>query len=119
MSTISAVTSVADVPRRQARSQPDATALSYEGRTISFAEFDALTNQCANALIAAGLQPGDRIACLARNNDDFYVLWLGAVKARVCLAPVNWRLAPPEIAFILKDADARLLVCGPGFEGVC
>ncbi|HEX4183002.1 MAG TPA: long-chain-fatty-acid--CoA ligase, partial [Caulobacteraceae bacterium] len=118
MTEPAAVTSVADVPRRQARLRPDAIALSYEGRTTSFAEFEALTNACANALIAAGIKPGDRIACLARNNDDFYVLWLGAVKARACLAPVNWRLAPPEIAFILKDADARLLVCGAGFEGV-
>ena len=112
------ISSVADVPRFQARERPDAIALSYQDRHTSFAELDALSSACANALIAAGIKPGERIACLAKNNDDFYVLWLGALKARVCLAPVNWRLAPPEVAFILKDTGARLLVCGPGFEDV-
>jgi acyl-CoA synthetase (AMP-forming)/AMP-acid ligase II len=112
------IASVADVTRLQARVRPNAVALSCDGRDTTFAELDALASACANALIAAGIKPGERIACLARNNDDFYVLWLGAVKARVCLAPVNWRLAPPEVAFILKDAGAKLLVCGSGFEDV-
>jgi fatty-acyl-CoA synthase len=114
----SIIRTVADIPRANARLRPEAVALAYEGREITYAEFDRRTNQCAQALIAAGLGPGDRIACLAKNNADFFVLWLGAVKARVCLAPVNWRLAPPEIAFILKDANARVLVCGADFEGV-
>ena len=55
------------------------------------------------------MQPGERVAMLAKGCDDFFVLWFGALKARACLTPVNWRLAPPEIAFILKDAQARLL----------
>ncbi|HEY2662670.1 MAG TPA: long-chain-fatty-acid--CoA ligase [Caulobacteraceae bacterium] len=112
------VHTVADIPRAQAKLRPDAIALACEGREISYAEFDRRTNQCAHALISAGVRPGERIACLAKNNEDFFVLWFGAVKARVCLAPVNWRLAPPEIAFILKDAGAKLLVCGADFEGV-
>jgi acyl-CoA synthetase (AMP-forming)/AMP-acid ligase II len=66
-------------------------------------------------LIAAGVKPGERIAVLAKGCDDFFVLWFGALKARACLTPVNWRLAPPEIAFILKDAQARLLVVGEAF----
>ena len=118
MYDLAAVSSVADVPRHQASLRPGDIALSFDGRETSFADLDARSNACANALIAAGITPGDRIACLSKNNDDFYVLWLGAVKARACLAPVNWRLAPPEIAFILKDADAKLLVCGAGFEDV-
>ena len=118
MYDVAAIASVADISRYQARVRPDAVALWFEGRETTFAELDARANACANALLAAGLGPGDRVACLAKNNDDFFVLWLGAVKARVCLAPVNWRLAPPEIAFILKDADARLLVCGAEFVGV-
>ena len=112
------IRTVADIPRVQARLRPDATALVCDGRELSYAEFDRRTNQCAHALINAGARPGDRIACLAKNTEDFFVLWFGAVKARVCLAPVNWRLAPPEIAFILQDAGAKLLVCGQDFQGV-
>ena len=55
------------------------------------------------------------MAVLAKGCDDFFVLWFGALKARACLTPVNWRLAPPEIAFILKDAGARLLIVGEAF----
>ena len=113
-----AIASLADVSRVQARLRPEAVALWFEGRETTFGQLDARASACANALIAAGLKPGERVACLARNNDDFFVLWLGALKARVCLAPVNWRLAPPEIAFVLKDAGAKLLVCGADFVDV-
>ncbi len=107
--------SVADVARRQARERPDAVALWFEGRETSFAELDALSSRCAQALIAAGVKRGDRVGVLAKGNDDFFILWFGALKAGACLNPVNWRLAPPEIAFILKDAGARVLVCGADF----
>ncbi|MDP1631167.1 MAG: long-chain-fatty-acid--CoA ligase [Caulobacter sp.] len=109
------IQSVADVARVQARLRPDAEAVWFEGRVTTFGALDRESNRCANALLARGLKPGDRVGVLARNIDDFFVLWMGAVKARVTIAPVNWRLAPPEIAFILKDAGARLLVVGADF----
>jgi fatty-acyl-CoA synthase len=112
------LTNVADIPRLQAAERPDAVALWFEGRETTFAQLDEMSNRCAQALLAQGLKPGDRVGVLAKNNDDFFALWLGCIKARVCLAPVNWRLAPPEIAFILKDADAKLLVVGQDFGGV-
>jgi fatty-acyl-CoA synthase len=112
------IATVADIPRVQARVRPHAIALWFEGRETTFAQLDARANACANALLAAGVQPGERVACLAKNNDETFVYWLGAMKARACLTPINWRLAPPEIAFILKDAGARLLVCGADFVDI-
>ncbi|MBN4683621.1 AMP-binding protein, partial [Pandoraea nosoerga] len=93
---------VADISRVQDGARPDAVALWFEGRETTYAELDRLASRCANALIDAGVKPGDRVGVLAKGNDDFFVLWLGCAKARACLTPVNWRLAPPEIAFILK-----------------
>jgi acyl-CoA synthetase (AMP-forming)/AMP-acid ligase II len=114
---------VADIVRRQAAERPGDVALWFEGRETTFAELDTLSSRCAQALIAAGVQPGERIGCLAKGADGFFVLWFGALKAGACLTPVNWRLAPPEIAFILKDAGVRLLVCGEDFaetvERIC
>ncbi|MFI4933813.1 MAG: long-chain-fatty-acid--CoA ligase [Caulobacterales bacterium] len=107
--------SVADIARRQARERPDDLALWFEGRTTTYAQLDARSSQCAQALLAAGVKPGERVGHLAKGNDDFFVLWFGALKAGACLTPVNWRLAPPEIAFILKDAGAGLLVCGADY----
>jgi acyl-CoA synthetase (AMP-forming)/AMP-acid ligase II len=105
----------ADIARAHAAARPDAQALWFEGRSTSYAELDARSSQCAQALLAAGVAPGERIGTLSRGNDDFFVLWLGCLKARVCLTPVNWRLAPPEIEFILKDAGCRLLVVGADY----
>jgi acyl-CoA synthetase (AMP-forming)/AMP-acid ligase II len=115
---LSKVTSVADVARVQAQVRPDAPAIFFEGRTTTFGELDAMSNRCAQALLAQGLKPGDRVAVLAKNIDDFFALWLGAAKARVTIAPVNYRLAPPEVAFIVKDSGAKLLICGEDFSGV-
>ncbi|WP_332770670.1 long-chain-fatty-acid--CoA ligase [Phenylobacterium sp.] len=106
---------VADVARHHARVRPDAQALWFEGEAISFAQFDAMSSQCAQALRAAGVQPGDRVGTLGKGNADFFVLWFGCLKLRACLTPVNWRLAPPEIAFILKDAGCKLLVVGQDY----
>ena len=74
--------SVADIARRQAQIRPEAGALWFEGRETSYASLDALSSRCANALIAAGVKPGDRVGVLARGNDDFFILWMGALKAR-------------------------------------
>ncbi len=106
---------VADVARHHARARPGSTALWFEGKTTSYAELDRRSSQCANALMAAGVRPGERIGYLGKGSDDFFILWLGCAKARACLTPVNWRLAPPEIAFVLKDAACRLLICGAEF----
>ncbi|QUD87985.1 long-chain-fatty-acid--CoA ligase [Phenylobacterium montanum] len=112
------IRTVADIARVQAELRPDAVALVCDDLEITYAAFERLTNQCAHALINAGVRPGDRIACLTKNSAEFFVLWFGAVKARACLAPVNWRLAPPEVAFILQDAGAKLLVASRDFEAV-
>ncbi len=109
------ITCVADVARVHAQDRPNDLALWFEGQAISYGELDRRASQCAQALIAAGVQPGDRIGTLAKGNADFYVLWFGCLKARACLTPVNWRLAPPEIAFILKDAGCRLAVIGADY----
>jgi len=117
MSFPDGIETVTDFARIQARARPDAPAFWFEGRETSFASLDARSSQCAQALIAAGIAPGDRIAVLAKNTDAFPVLWFGAMKARACAVPVNTRLAPPEIAAILRDSGARLLLFGLDFAG--
>ena len=112
------VACVADLARKHGRERPDAEAMWFEGRTTTYAELDRLSSQCANALIAAGVRPGDHVGVLAKGSDDFFILWMGCLKARACLTPVNWRLAPPEVAFILKDASCRVLFVGPEYVEV-
>jgi acyl-CoA synthetase (AMP-forming)/AMP-acid ligase II len=115
MSDIQEPADLADMVRARARTRGDAIAFEFEGRRTSFAEFDRLTNRVANALQALGVKPRERIAYLGKNSDIYFELLLGAVKANVVMAPVNWRLAGPEIAFIVADCQAPLLFVGPEF----
>src|SRR5215218_9279762 len=115
MSATQAPANLAEMVRERARSRGDALAFEFEGRQTSFAEFDILTNRVANALIALGVKPHERIAYLGKNSDIYFELLLGAMKANVVMAPVNWRLAGPEIAFIVGDCKAPVLFVGPEF----
>lgn len=102
-----------DVARYHAEARPDAVAFSFEGRETTFADFDRHTNQVANALIAAGLETGDRVAYVGKNSDWYFELLIGAAKAGVVTTPIGWRLAAPEIAYIVADSDAKLVFVGP------
>src|SRR3954454_9710021 len=115
MSDIQEPAILAEMVRARGRTRGNAIAYEFEGRQTSFAEFDILTNRVANALIALGVQPRERIAYLGKNSDIYFELLLGAMKANVVMAPVNWRLAGPEIAFIVEDCKAAVLFVGPEF----
>ena len=58
---------------------------------------------------------GDRVAFLDKNGPAFFEVQLGAAKLGAVMVAVNWRLAPPEIAFTLNDARAPVLVVGEEF----
>jgi fatty-acyl-CoA synthase len=113
MSVLQEPANLADMIRAQAKTRGSSVAYEFEGRQTSFAQFDQLTNRVANGLKALGVKPHDRIAYLGKNSDIFFELLLGAMKANVVMAPVNWRLAAPEIAFIVADCKAPVLFVGP------
>lgn len=109
---------LADISRHQATLYGDKTALWFEGRETSYAELDRRSSQVANGLIAAGVKPGDRVAYLGKNLDAFYEIMLGATKARAALAPMNYRLAAPELQFVLGDSEAVVLFVADDFYDV-
>jgi acyl-CoA synthetase (AMP-forming)/AMP-acid ligase II len=100
--------------RHGAATRADRPALVGE-RRLSHAGLDAATRQVATALQDAGLQPGDRIAWLGKNTVLYFTLLFGAARIGVVMAPVGWRLAPPERHYILQDTAAKLLFAGDGF----
>ncbi|HEY8005126.1 MAG TPA: long-chain-fatty-acid--CoA ligase [Phenylobacterium sp.] len=106
---------LADIPVVHAAERGQAIAVQCEGRTLTYAELDRRAGQVAGLLAAAGARPGDRIAWLGRSHEAFFEIFFGAAKARVCLAPINARLAVPEIAFILQDSGADLFFVTPEF----
>ncbi len=98
-----------DIPGVQARVHGEEIALSFEGRSMSYAELERRAGSAARLLTALGVKAGDRVAWLGRNCDRFFEVFFGAAEIRACLAPINTRLAPPEVAFILQDSGADVL----------
>ncbi len=115
MSMRSELVTIADIVRGQAKAQPDKKAFVFEGTTISYGELDKAASQCAHGLRALGIEHGERIAYLGKNTPHYFELLMGAAKLGAVVCPINWRIAPPEAAYILNDAKARVLFVGAEF----
>jgi acyl-CoA synthetase (AMP-forming)/AMP-acid ligase II len=103
-----------DAVRDFAETRGDQAALLFDDRVTSYAELDSRARRVASRLADLGLQPQSRVAILTGNNDYFFEIWLGAALGGFVLTPVNARLAPPEVAWIVKDSQAEaLFVDGP------
>lgn len=107
-----------DLIREHALRRPSAGAIVCGPNTVDYATLDRVSSQIANALLAAGVCPGDRIAYVGQDSEIIYELLIGAAKCGVVLIPVNWRLAAPEIAHILRDSLCRLVFVDPVAESV-
>ncbi len=101
-----------------AKDRPDREAMREEDRNWSYADIEDRTARVACALVALGLKKGDRIAWIGKNSDLYFTLFYGAARLGVVMAPIGWRLAPPEWAYIINDTKAKLVFTGAGFEGV-
>lgn len=91
---------------------PESTALQAGEDALNYGEFDRRCNQLANGLKARGLQRGERVAILAKNSPRYVMLIVACMKAELTLVPLNYRLAPQELKFILEDCSASMLVVG-------
>lgn len=96
--------------------RPDWPALREEDRAYDYAALDELTAKVAGALHAAGVGKGDRIAWIGKNSDLYFLLFFGAARAGIVMAPIGWRLSPVEWAFIVNDTRAKMVFAGPGFD---
>jgi long-chain acyl-CoA synthetase len=102
---------------RHAGVQPDRTALRAGDRTWTYASLYDESAQVAQALLAAGVAPQQRVAFLDRNVPEYFTLLFGAAMVDAVTLAVNWRLAPPEMEYILNHAQARVLLIGAEFLG--
>jgi fatty-acyl-CoA synthase len=95
---------------RYAREQyPRQTAIVCGDQRFTYAQFAERAGRLAGALRAAGMKPGDRVAFLSANCHRLLEAYYGVVEAGGVLLPLNIRLAPQELAYILTDAGARFL----------
>jgi long-chain acyl-CoA synthetase len=109
---------VAGIIRRNSEDRPDKVALRLGERELTFSELDDRSSQLANALLADGVGAADRVAFLDKNAIEHFEVLFGAAKINAVSVDVNWRLAPPEVAFIVNDAEAKVFVVGQEFVPV-
>src|SRR5689334_4315329 len=84
--------------------------LRHGGRTVTYADFDALTDRAAGALAARGVVRGDRVTLAHGNAVEYVVAAIGVLKAGAILNPVNPALGDAELGYVLGHADPRLVV---------
>jgi long-chain acyl-CoA synthetase len=112
------INNIADILRVHAGKQADETALILGERRISWGQLYERAQRVASGLAAAGVGSQDRVAFLDKNGIEHFELFYGAALANAVCVDVNWRLAPPEVEFIVNDAQAKVFVVGPDFVPV-
>ena len=101
---------------RHARYRPDHPALVCAGERLTFAELDQRVNRIANALLAAGLTRGERVATLLPNGVELLGLYWACAKSGLVVVPMSPLLQAPALAGLLRDAGARGLVAAAGYR---
>ena len=78
-------------------------------RTLSFAQYKEMVDRLAFGLRQSGIKKGDRIGVLGKNSLEFFQVYGAAASVGAIVLPMNWRLSPEEIEFILHDGGPRFL----------
>ena len=102
--------------RHWSRHKPAAIAHVHNDRITTYGELDDLTRRMVALFAAEGVTRGDRVAWIGKNADLYYQLFIACGRIGVVMVPVGWRLAPPEMDYILRDTGAKLMFAGEGFE---
>ena len=82
---------------------------------LTFSELNQRCNRIANALLASGIETGDRVGLLLMNSAEFLESYFALAKIGAVVVPLNWRLVPDELEFILKDSGTKSLIFGEEF----
>jgi len=103
---------------RHAERTPDKLAMvdAHSGRQFTYAQLNERANRFASFLQDnLGIQQGDRVSILAQNSSDYYEVLFACGKMGAILNTLNWRLAVPELEYILNDSAPRVLLYEPAF----
>ncbi|MEM9878141.1 MAG: AMP-binding protein, partial [Pseudomonadota bacterium] len=108
-------TSAVDPLRAQVNAWPDKVATEFNGRKQTYQAFWKDVEKLGSALVSGGIGRQHKIAYLGLNSDLYMQLFYACALTSRLLVPINWRLAAPEVAYILKDCEAEILFVDPAF----
>ena len=93
-----------------ARIQPEKIALISEGTPYTYRELDQRINRLSNFFLDTGLKKGGRVGVLLRNCKQYIEIFFALSKIGGILVPLNWRLTPSELEFILRDSGTDMII---------
>jgi long-chain acyl-CoA synthetase len=99
-----------DVVDESASERPDHPALLFKGETVTYGELESASNAFGTALVAMGVEKGDRVALLLPNSPQFVIAQFGAYKAGAIVAPINPLYSERELELALKESTASTVV---------
>jgi fatty-acyl-CoA synthase len=107
---MSRLLAVSDAIATHARLTPNKTGARDSKRALSYALWNERASRLANALLALGLNKGDRVALLAYNCVEWMEIYVALARAGLVAVPINFRLMAPEIAYIVSHSEARAVI---------
>ncbi len=107
---------IGDLAVQCARRYPSKKAFVYEGRSLTFYEFNQRVNKLADAILRLGLEPGSKVAVLSKNSPEMVEICFAAAKTGMVYVPLNFRLVPVELQFVINDAEIDILFVGDAFK---
>jgi acyl-CoA synthetase (AMP-forming)/AMP-acid ligase II len=105
---------LSDVPTLAAHHTPDAVAICYQDRVITYAQLRDRCHRLSNALSQVA-EPGDRVAILAENCPEYAECYYGAPGAGMALTLLNYRLTARELAYIIGNSEPSVLIVEPKY----
>lgn len=88
---------------------PARTAIVFNDQALTYLELNRRVNRLSQALINSGLGPGDRVGVMSRNHPEFLEVYFACAKTGLIFVPLNFRLAPPEVAYQINNSGLKTL----------
>lgn len=107
---------IADILRMYAIRTPNKVATLDEDRSLTYGQWNKRANQLANALTNLGLNKGDKIAIIAYNSIEWMEIYAACAKSGLIAVPVMFRLAPPEMTYVINHSDAKAVIYSADFK---
>ena len=112
------ISSVVDIIRVHGAASAGRPALIQGERRLTWAQLYERACRVANLLATHGVGAGDRVAFLDKNSIEHFEVFYGCALLNAVCVDVNWRLAAPEVEYIVNDARSKVFIVGPDFEAV-
>ena len=101
---------------KTAKTFPEKLAMVHGSKKLTYAQFNARANRLANALSHLGVNRGDNVALLQHNYPEMLESMFACFKAGCGAVPINWRLHPKEVSFIVDHSQAKAVILSPEFN---